>query len=185
MYEFYKNSLSSNQLSKFLWLIAVLGSPLIRVNTNLYKMASCSGLISAKVVSTFPVNASNCCLFPLNGGTNFKASSTLINSPFILAILLPTAFWVLEGFIGKNKLSKDLPRLIWYMSRFQWAGSLTSLVFEGFPLMATLLPSGSSIRLLLALDAQVAALLQSSLEADVYDYFQVLMVCLNPPNGII
>jgi len=71
------------------------------------------------------------------------------------------------------------------MSRFQWAGSLTSLVFEGFPLMATLLPSGSSIRLLLALDAQVAALLQSSLEADVYDYFQVLMVCLNPPNGII
>ena len=36
-------------------------------------------------------------------------------------------------------------------------------MFEGPPLTATLLPSGSSIRLLLALDARVAALLQSPL----------------------
>ena len=35
-------------------------------------------------VSTSPMKARNSRLFPLNGGTNFKASPTLIKSPFIL-----------------------------------------------------------------------------------------------------
>ena len=82
----------------------------MRVNKNLYKIAPCE-LITAKAVSTFPINASNYCLFPLNGGTSFKASPTLINSSFILATLLPTTFRKLElgGSIGKSQLSRDLP----------------------------------------------------------------------------
>jgi len=63
---------------------AVLGSLLIRVRTNLYKMASWLRLITANAVSTFPMNARTSCLFPLNWGINFKASLTLIKSPFLL-----------------------------------------------------------------------------------------------------
>ena len=54
--------------------------------------------------------------------------------------------------MGKSELSKDLPRLTQYMSWLHWTG---------FLLVVTLRPSGSSIRLLLAMDTQVAALLPS------------------------
>ena len=76
--------------------IAVLGSPLMRVSTNLYKMVSWLGLITANAVSTFPTNARTSCLFYLNGGTNFKASPTLIKSLFILELSLLTALRELE-----------------------------------------------------------------------------------------
>ena len=101
MYEFCKYSFSSTQLLKFLWLIAVRGSPLMRFNTNFYKIASCSGLITAKAVSTFPIKANTSCLSPLNGGTNFKASPRLINSLLILLTLLLTVLCVLDGFMDK------------------------------------------------------------------------------------
>jgi len=42
------------------------------------------GLITENAVPTFPMNARISCLSPLNGVTNFKASPTLIKSPFIL-----------------------------------------------------------------------------------------------------
>jgi hypothetical protein len=76
------------------------------------------------------------------GGTSFKASSTIINSPLILGTQLPTAFWELKRLIGKSKLIKVLPQLIRWTSRSQSASFLASLMLGSFPLIATLLPSG-------------------------------------------
>jgi hypothetical protein len=42
------------------------------------------------------MNARTSCLFPLNSGTNFKASPTLIKNPFIPEAALLTALWELE-----------------------------------------------------------------------------------------
>ena len=92
--------------------IAVLGSPLMRVSTNLYKMVSWLGLITANAVSTFPTKARTSCLFPLNGGTKFNASPILITCPFTLEVSLLTALRELElgESMGRNQLGKDLPQ---------------------------------------------------------------------------
>jgi hypothetical protein len=74
-------------------------------------MASWLGLITVKAVSTFPMKARTSCVFPLNGGTNFKVSPTPIKSPFILEVSLLTTLRELElgESIGRCYLSKDSP----------------------------------------------------------------------------
>jgi phosphoglycerol transferase MdoB-like AlkP superfamily enzyme len=67
--------------------MAVLGSPLIHVNTNLNKVASFLESITSNAVSTFAMNANTSLFSPLNGVTNFKVSPTEIYS-VILAVLL-------------------------------------------------------------------------------------------------
>ena len=104
----------------FLWLIAILGSPLIRVSTNLYKMASWLGLTTVNAVSSFPMNARTSCLSPLNGGINFKASPTLIKSPFILEGSPLTALQELElgestdriGWVKTHRSRLNVPELL-------------------------------------------------------------------------
>ena len=76
------------------------GSPIIRVSTNLYEIDSWLGLIKANAVSAFPKNVWNSCWSHLNEGTNFKASPTLIKSPFILEGTPLAAIWELE--IGES-----------------------------------------------------------------------------------
>jgi len=71
----------------FLCAVAVLGSPLILVNTNLIKVPSFFGSITSNAVSTFAVNIKASIFSPLNGATNYKASPTEIYS-VILAVLL-------------------------------------------------------------------------------------------------
>jgi len=67
--------------------MAVLGSPLIRVSTNLNKVPSFLGSITSNAVLAFAINAKTYLLSPLNGVTNFKASPTVIYS-VILAVVL-------------------------------------------------------------------------------------------------
>ena len=75
MYVFLKNSLNSSQFSKFVCAMAVLDSPLIRVNTNLNKVLSFLGSITSNAVSTFSINANTPLFSPLNSVTKFKTSS--------------------------------------------------------------------------------------------------------------
>jgi len=88
----------------------VLGSPLMRVNMNLYKMTSWLVLIRANAVSTIPMKARTSCLFQLNSGTNFKPSPTLMKSQFILQVLLLTELreFKLRKFIGRFDVTELL-----------------------------------------------------------------------------
>jgi hypothetical protein len=67
-------------------------------------MASWLGSIKANAVSAFPMNARISCLSPLNGGTNFKASPTLIKTPLILEVSMLTALreFELGESMGRN-----------------------------------------------------------------------------------
>ena len=75
MYVSFKNSLSSSQFPKFPCAVAVLGSQLIRVSTNLNKVLSFLGSITSNAVSTLAINANTSLFSPLNGVTKFKTSS--------------------------------------------------------------------------------------------------------------
>jgi len=67
--------------------MAVLGSPLILVSTNLNKVLAFLESVTSNTVSTFAINASTSPFSPFNGATYFKALPTDMNS-VIFAVLL-------------------------------------------------------------------------------------------------
>lgn len=65
VYVFLKNAFRSSQFSKFLWVMATRGSPLMLVSTNLCKTSELPGFIISKAVSALEINANTSRLSPL------------------------------------------------------------------------------------------------------------------------
>ena len=117
--------------------MAVLGSPLIRVNMNLNKVPSFLGSVTWNAVSTFAMNANTSLFSPLNGATNSKASPTEIYS-FILAVLLPglaTSACKLGYRMGMNRASVHFALYGAWVDDTLWTGTrwrlLVSAILPG------------------------------------------------------
>jgi hypothetical protein len=92
-YVFLKNSLNSIHLSKFLCDFAILGSPLILVNINLYNLSSWIGVyhLESCIYIWNESKYFTSLLFPLNGVTNLRTSLTLTYSSAMLPDLSVSA----------------------------------------------------------------------------------------------
>ena len=85
------------------------GRPGLATNASQHELVLSNSLLRVRYCkrSVHVTNKRQLAHIPLKGGTSFKASPKLMNSPFIPVALLPTALWELEGFM--MGLSKDSP----------------------------------------------------------------------------
>jgi hypothetical protein len=84
--------------------MAVRGSPLILVSTNLNSVLSFRGLITSNAVSTLAIKANTSRFSPLNGVTNINASLTDMYSVMLALSGVTTSIFKL-GYMGMD-LSK-------------------------------------------------------------------------------